>query len=491
MEMEPPPSIPDHSNEQSCKLLGTTGLVVQALMGIFVILSLVVKRQLEKRKRSWRIWVYDVSKQLAGQAVVHGLNILISDLVASAAHNNPCSLYFLNVLIDTTIGVGIIYFSLKLYTWFFSTHMAIEGFTSGQYGHPPKSMFWCKQLVPYLMSIITMKLLVLLPLTLPGISGALIDWSHNLLDHIGPRSQVIVSMAIFPLVMNILQFCLVDQVIKAGKDDDDVNDDEEGEYGISNSGGEYRRVRDHEDLENVLPLPVHPSRDLHHTGKDQIVSSNSRRRSSVMIPSSPLLSPSPNPNRDYGSTTPSPIGSPIKSNINTISTSTNDSSIWSINKVSEVGSSTTSSSTVFFDAQTDLSDPDTEAETETETESDKTNRLYVRNERGQRSLAPSPETLPIQSPDSTSNPNSIGSLRSDIDIIEFPKSGNHDEESRTPSPPSLISGLSRYPREELEREARWTLSPPQSPTVESSRESVDSVHLRKVNKIRDHTHSSK
>lgn len=28
----------------------------------------------------------------------------ISDLVASVGNSNPCSLYFLNVLIDTTIG---------------------------------------------------------------------------------------------------------------------------------------------------------------------------------------------------------------------------------------------------------------------------------------------------------------------------------------------------------------------------------------------------
>lgn len=90
-------------------------------MGILVIASLVVKKRLEKRKRSWRIWFLDVSKQLVGQAVVHALNLLvrcvsdtechpadagiqISDLVASVGNSNPCSLYFLNILIDTTIG---------------------------------------------------------------------------------------------------------------------------------------------------------------------------------------------------------------------------------------------------------------------------------------------------------------------------------------------------------------------------------------------------
>jgi hypothetical protein len=61
----------------------------------------------------------------------------ISDLVAHAADNNPCSLYFLNVLIDTTIGVAIFYFALKAFTWFFTQHLALEGYKSGQYGTPP------------------------------------------------------------------------------------------------------------------------------------------------------------------------------------------------------------------------------------------------------------------------------------------------------------------------------------------------------------------
>lgn len=46
-------------------------------MGILVIASLVIKKQLEKRKRSWRIWFLDVSKQLVGQAVVHALNLIV------------------------------------------------------------------------------------------------------------------------------------------------------------------------------------------------------------------------------------------------------------------------------------------------------------------------------------------------------------------------------------------------------------------------------
>jgi hypothetical protein len=47
--------IPD-TDVETCRLLGPTALVVQGLMGIFVILSLVWKRNHESPIRPWRIW---------------------------------------------------------------------------------------------------------------------------------------------------------------------------------------------------------------------------------------------------------------------------------------------------------------------------------------------------------------------------------------------------------------------------------------------------
>lgn len=48
--------------------------------------------------------LFDVSKQIIGQAFVHGVNVLISDVVAHLSTANACVLYFLNILIDTTFG---------------------------------------------------------------------------------------------------------------------------------------------------------------------------------------------------------------------------------------------------------------------------------------------------------------------------------------------------------------------------------------------------
>lgn len=48
--------------------------------------------------------LFDVSKQIFGQMFVHGVNVLISDIVAHLATENACNLYFLNILLDTTFG---------------------------------------------------------------------------------------------------------------------------------------------------------------------------------------------------------------------------------------------------------------------------------------------------------------------------------------------------------------------------------------------------
>lgn len=99
-----PPDHPD-VDKRTCQLMGPTALVVQGLMGIGVVATLLYKRQREKPQRKWRVWVFDVSKQILGQIVVHFGNIGISDWISHVSVKNPCVTYFLNILVDTTIGM--------------------------------------------------------------------------------------------------------------------------------------------------------------------------------------------------------------------------------------------------------------------------------------------------------------------------------------------------------------------------------------------------
>ncbi|WVQ71007.1 hypothetical protein IAR50_000532 [Cryptococcus sp. DSM 104548] len=463
--IDPAPTDPVPADPETCSLLGTTGLVVQALMGVLVIASLVIKKQLEKRKRSWRIWLLDVSKQLAGQAVVHGLNILISWLVASVAHNNPCSLYFLNVLIDTTLGVGIIFISLKLFTWYFSSYLGYDGFISGKYGSPPRATFWWKQLLTYVMSIITMKLLVLLPLTLPRISDLLLRLGHWLLEYLSPSAQVIFVMAVFPLIMNIVQFCLVDQVIKGSAQTDEGQKDEgprdgRGRRGRGGEGDGYSRVPDWEaDLDSGEgPNSVSKTRDA--VDRD-------------LPPSSPLLSPGGHDG--YGSTTPSPMGSPTNSN-SFLPDNLSGGSIWSRMtgkagsgaegpKLGEAGSST------WWEYS----------------EAAEEGRLSVPLERASRSKAPSPDSAKASKLASTSSisppsasfdppvPADPSSSATSSSSAARPRQQSRDWGTDSSQSQTQRSVASRRLTSDLEREARLTLSPPGSPVVKEG--ATDEVGL--------------
>lgn len=112
-------------------------------MGFLVLGSLVLKRAQEKPRRKWRVWAGDVSKQIVGQAFVHMSNVLISDQIARHKADNPCSLYALNIVVDCTLGIFVLYGFLKL-----STHIMVRyqpAYRPGDYGDPFNISTWATQ----------------------------------------------------------------------------------------------------------------------------------------------------------------------------------------------------------------------------------------------------------------------------------------------------------------------------------------------------------
>lgn len=108
--------------QAECHLLGPFALIVQAALGAVAVLSLVWKRYRETPKRPWKIFFFDVSKQVVGSMLTHVLNLAMSmfstvDMVNAVAHAsvegakndpegrmpNPCSYYLLNLGIDVSL----------------------------------------------------------------------------------------------------------------------------------------------------------------------------------------------------------------------------------------------------------------------------------------------------------------------------------------------------------------------------------------------------
>ncbi|GAA6024757.1 hypothetical protein JCM11491_004804 [Sporobolomyces phaffii] len=201
----------DDVDLDTCKLLGPVALAVQAVMGAIVLGGLVIKRMREKPRRKWKIWLADVGKQVVGQFAVHLSNVAISDLIATTRSDNPCSLFALNILIDTTLGVLLIYFLLQWSTQLMQRYQ--PHYKTGFYGQPFSFSLWAEQAAVYVACLAVMKIVVLViffvaPELEDGMSWGL-SWIEN------EEAQVVVVMLLLPLVMNLFQFLLVDSIIRS------------------------------------------------------------------------------------------------------------------------------------------------------------------------------------------------------------------------------------------------------------------------------------
>ena len=271
---------PDPDDTGECKLLGPFAVLVQVALGGLALLALVYKRWRERPQRPVKVWAFDVSKQVVGSVLLHMANLFMSLFSAGEIRNsvmkaaakaaavaastaaaadgnaggaggdreiyspNPCSFYLLNLGIDTTAGIAVLFCILKvLHVGARYTPLARppESIESGNYGEPPHVTWWLKQSVIYFCGLLGMKACVFLLFELCPWIVVVGDWALRWTEG-NEAIQVTFVMFIFPLIMNAMQYYIIDTFIKQkkqiqlGKGDDDVaggglergDEDEEG-----------------------------------------------------------------------------------------------------------------------------------------------------------------------------------------------------------------------------------------------------------------------
>ena len=107
-----------------------------------------------------------MSKQFAGAGVIHFLNLAISYVAGRPRNGRPktnlCVWYFLNVAVDTTVGVLILWCWLRLIQKALEK-LHVKQVKTGHYGSPPlKNMLipWFKQTFIFVLAESLMKLCV-------------------------------------------------------------------------------------------------------------------------------------------------------------------------------------------------------------------------------------------------------------------------------------------------------------------------------------------
>lgn len=253
-------------NTGECKLLGPFAVIVQTALGLLALLSLVFKRWRERPQRPVKVWAFDASKQVFGSALLHLANLLMSmfssgelasTLAKTAAEKvgteskyqpNPCSYYLLNLGIDTTLGIPILICILKvLHVGASYTPLARppESIRSGNYGDPPRATWWLKQSFIYFAGLVGMKICVFIIFQLCPWIVQVGDWALRWTEG-NEALQIAFVMLIFPLVMNGVQYYIIDIFIKGrATADKEAEDGEHGDHDVDDEQGGLLAGQDH------------------------------------------------------------------------------------------------------------------------------------------------------------------------------------------------------------------------------------------------------
>ncbi|CBZ49630.1 klla0c10076p, related [Neospora caninum Liverpool] len=199
-----------------CELLGEFGSFGWWLQGVLAVLSfssLLIKRWQEKPRRPLKVFCFDTLKQITGSGVLHILNLVFASLLSSVSTEDadPCEWYWLNIMVDTTLGVYVLHLLVEWMTrW-----RSLTGSTAfGYYGNPPAWRACLRQVLVWQVIVSAMKMLMVLVMVvgqtpLTWIAAALL----NSLDD-QPRVKLVVVMVLTPLTMNTIQYWITDNIIK-------------------------------------------------------------------------------------------------------------------------------------------------------------------------------------------------------------------------------------------------------------------------------------
>ncbi|KAF8979790.1 hypothetical protein BGZ46_005032 [Entomortierella lignicola] len=220
---------------QTCELMSGFAIFVQLLLATLAFSTLIFKRSKERPMRPLKVWLYDVSKQIVGGVVIHSLNLIAATLFGLSSDqkvSNPCIWYFLNIFLDTTFGVGVLYLFLKAADKYF-TYKRIDGLKTGDYGNPPQFERWWKQTLVFSLGLVVMKIVVVIILTWPFLftfGEWFLGWTLQ-----NEKLQIVFVMLILPLSMNICQFWVIDYILKQKTTEKfpiRMDEDEEDLYGL-------------------------------------------------------------------------------------------------------------------------------------------------------------------------------------------------------------------------------------------------------------------
>ena len=235
------------TNESKCEMFGGFGFLIQAILGAAAFSVLILKRYIEKPRRPWKIWFYDVAKQIISSLFLHLFNLIISAVLSDDENDaDACVWYFVTVVLDCTLGAFLSYIFMWLVDGIVSSSelkILKTGLYYEEYMEGNKKCYklkWKKygaQLGVWLVVTLIVKLILLIMLKicklfLVNLGGFFLSPFSN------AKVRLVMVMIIFPVLLNALYFWVVDNILKlkeSDKGDVKLNGEKKNEIGGSNN----------------------------------------------------------------------------------------------------------------------------------------------------------------------------------------------------------------------------------------------------------------
>jgi hypothetical protein len=135
---------------------------------------------------------------------------------------------------QTTLGILILILILRVLNFAASYTILAnppESIESGNYGQPPRATWWFKQAIIYFMGLLSMKICVFFLIQLLPFIIKIGDWALRWTEG-NTAVQIFFVMLLFPVIMNAIQYYIIDIFIKkpisqyaVDDADDSVTDD--------------------------------------------------------------------------------------------------------------------------------------------------------------------------------------------------------------------------------------------------------------------------
>ena len=209
-------------------MFGGFGFLIQAILGAAAFSILIVKRYVEKPRRAWKIWFYDVAKQIISSLTLHLFNLIISAVLSNDEGNaDACVWYFVTVVLDCTLGAFLSYIFMWLMDgiaaasdWtFLKTGLYYEEYTIGNKKN--YKLIWKKylsQLGVWLLVTLIVKIILLIMLKICKLF--LVNLGTFFLSPFSnAKFRLVMVMIIFPVILNALYFWVVDNILKLKESD--------------------------------------------------------------------------------------------------------------------------------------------------------------------------------------------------------------------------------------------------------------------------------